>query len=206
MWLPLQAALLLCMLVLVSHLFVLWQHTLHPNVDGGASFEMRWNIPSSLLIKEYSDTGLRTSGNIYTRNITISPLLIRHSGRYVCTVTVTRNATGNVKQAINTSAIDIRVRSNLSIYMNILYGIPVSIQLFHNNLWPYLMPVVPPLLGSPTPSLALWRQYHILWWTMVYIGPGRMVDLLNLPQSIILSSSSILWWHQMAVATAAEPL
>ena len=49
----------------------------HP---GGESIDMRCNIPSSLSKNEFSDTGLHTLGNIYTRNITISPLLIRHSG------------------------------------------------------------------------------------------------------------------------------
>ena len=101
--------------------------TLHPNVDSGESVMMVWNTPSY----HYSDTGLRISGKTYTRNITISPLLIRHSGRYVCSVTVTKT---NVNQATSISAIDITVLSKLSIYMNLLYGISVSLQLFHNNL------------------------------------------------------------------------
>ena len=54
--------------------------TIHPNVDSGESVMMRWTVPSTLSRNQYSDTGLHTSGKIYTRNITISPLLIKHSG------------------------------------------------------------------------------------------------------------------------------
>ena len=70
---------------------------------------MGWVSPRSLSRNQYSETGLHTSGKIYTRNITISPLLITHSGRYVCAVTVTGK---NVKQA---SDINITVISKLSI-------------------------------------------------------------------------------------------
>ena len=78
--------------------------TLHPNVDSGESVSIAWNISGS----QYSDTGLHKSGNIYTSNITINPLLIRHSGRYGCSVTVTGR---NANQAANSSAIDITVMS-----------------------------------------------------------------------------------------------
>ena len=85
--------------------------TLHPNVDNGESVMMRLSFPSSLSNNQYSDTGVRISGKTYTRNITMSPLLIRYSGRYVCAVTVTGR---NVNQATNTGAIDISVISKLS--------------------------------------------------------------------------------------------
>ena len=50
--------------------------TLHPNVDSGEEYhEMGWFVPSSLPRNQYSDT-VHASGKIYTRNITISPLLI----------------------------------------------------------------------------------------------------------------------------------
>ena len=83
--------------------------TLHPNVDNGESVMMVWNSPGS----QYSDTGLHRSGKIYTRNITISPLLIRHSGRYLCSVTV--------NHVTSTGAIDITVMSKLSICQNPVY-------------------------------------------------------------------------------------
>ena len=86
--------------------------TLHPNVDSGESVEMRWFVPGSLSSSQYSETGLHTAGNIYTRNITISPLLIRHSGRYVCSVTVTGR---NVYHATRTGDIDITVMSKFSV-------------------------------------------------------------------------------------------
>ena len=105
--------------------------TLHPNVDSGESVMMVWTIPSSSSWNHYSNPGLHKSGQNYTRNITISPLLIRNNGQYVCSVTVTGR---NVKQAINSSAIDITVTSKLSIYMNPIYSIPVSMKLFHNKL------------------------------------------------------------------------
>ena len=98
--------------------------TLHPNVDSGESVTVEWWIPSSLSRNQYSYTGLHTSGKLYTRNITISPLLIRHSGRYVCSVTVTGR---NVKQTTSTSTIDITVTSKLSLCMN----------LFILSLFPY---------------------------------------------------------------------
>ena len=84
---------------------------LHPNVDSGESVMMRWLTP----VSQYSDTGFHTSGKIYTGNITISPLLTRHSGQYACSVTVTGR---NVKQATSTSAIDITVMSKFSMHMN----------------------------------------------------------------------------------------
>ena len=97
--------------------------TLHPNVDSGESVQMAWVVPSSLSRNQYSDTGLRISGNIYTRNITVHPLLIRHSGRYVCLVIITAR---NVNQATSTSAIDITVMSKLKIYMNLLIASPFT--------------------------------------------------------------------------------
>ena len=106
--------------------------TLHPNVDSGESVIMEWTVPSSLSSDQYSDTSLYKSGKIYTCNITISPLLIRHSGRYLCSVTVTGR---NVNQATNTSSIDITVMSKLLICIyESFYSIPISLQLFHNNL------------------------------------------------------------------------
>ena len=105
--------------------------TLHPNVDSGESVMMVWTVPSSLSRNQYSDTGRHTSGNIYTRNITISPLFIRHSGRYVCTVTVIGR---NINQATNTSTTDITVRSKLSNIHESLMYVPVSLQLFHTKL------------------------------------------------------------------------
>ena len=89
--------------------------TLHPNVDSGESVGMGWVGPRSLPRNQYSQTGLHKAGRIYTRNITISPLLDRHSGRYQCLVLVSGR---NVKQATSTSAINITVMSKLSIYMN----------------------------------------------------------------------------------------
>ena len=89
--------------------------TLHPNVDSGESVMMVWNVPSSLSRNEYSDTGLHISGKIYTRNITISPLLTKHSGGNLCSVAVTGK---NVKQALDTSTIDITVMSKLSTCMS----------------------------------------------------------------------------------------
>ena len=85
--------------------------TLHPNVDSGESVMMRWLVPPSLSRNEYSDTGLHISGEIYTRNITISPLFIRLSGRYVCSVTINGR---NVNQAFSTGDIDISVMSKFS--------------------------------------------------------------------------------------------
>ena len=52
--------------------------TLHPNVDSDESVTMEWNTPPSLSRNQYSVTSLQKSGKIYTRNITISPLLTRH--------------------------------------------------------------------------------------------------------------------------------
>ena len=89
--------------------------TLHPNVDSGESVGIGWFVPSDLKQNQYSDTGLLTSGKIYTRNITISPLLIKYSGRYRCVVGVTGR---NVKQATSSSAINITVMSKLSMCMN----------------------------------------------------------------------------------------
>ena len=89
--------------------------TLHPNVDSGESVGMGWFVPSDLKRNQYSDNGLHTSGKIYTHNITISPLFIKHSGRYRCVVGVTGR---NVKQATSSSAINITVMSKLSICMN----------------------------------------------------------------------------------------
>ena len=82
--------------------------TLHPNVDSVQSVWMMWFVASSLPKDQYSDTGLHTSGKTYTRNITISPLPTRHSGRYVCSVIVTGR---NAQQV----AIDITVRRKLSV-------------------------------------------------------------------------------------------
>ena len=84
--------------------------TLHSNVDNGESVEMRWSVPSN--VSTNSKTGLDTSGKNYTQSITISPLLIRHSGRYVCSVTVTGTS---VNQATSTTAINITVMSKLLI-------------------------------------------------------------------------------------------
>ena len=82
--------------------------TLHPNVVNVGSVWMGWVGPQSLSRNQYSDTGFHTSGKIYTCNITISPLLIRHSGRYVCAVTVNgRN--------VQLGDINITVMSKLSI-------------------------------------------------------------------------------------------
>ena len=86
--------------------------TLHTNVDNGESVGMAWLDPRSLPRNQYSQT---KAGRTYTRNITISPLLDRHSGRYQCLVFVSGR---NVKQATSTSAINITVMSKLSIYMN----------------------------------------------------------------------------------------
>ena len=84
--------------------------TLHPNynVDSDESVTVEWYTPSSLSWYQYSLTSLHKSGKNYTRNITISPLLIRHSGRYVCSVTVTGR---NVQLATSTNAINIAVTS-----------------------------------------------------------------------------------------------
>ena len=86
--------------------------TLHPNVDSGECHDgMEYSV------SQYSDTAIHTSGKICTCNITISPLLIRHSGQYLCSVTVTGR---NVNQPIGIDAIDITVTSKLLIYMNLL--------------------------------------------------------------------------------------
>ena len=92
--------------------------TLHHKVDSGESVMMVWLVPSSLSRNEYSDTGVHISGKNYTRNITISPLFIRNSGRYVCSVSVTGR---NVNQVASVGAIDITVLSKLSTYMNLLH-------------------------------------------------------------------------------------
>ena len=89
--------------------------TLHPNVDNGEIVGMKWLDPRSLPRNQYSQTGLHKAGRIYTRNITISPILDRHSGRYQCLALVSGR---NVKQATSTSTINITVMSKLSICMN----------------------------------------------------------------------------------------
>ena len=85
--------------------------TLHPNVDNGESVVMKWTVPSSSKRNQYLDTSVHTSGKTYTHNITISPLLIRYSGRYVCSVIVTGR---NINEATSFSDINITVTSKLS--------------------------------------------------------------------------------------------
>ena len=75
--------------------------TLHPNVNSGEMIRMEWHVPGTLSTNQYSDTGLHTSGKIYTHNITISPLLIRHSGRYQCSVTVTGRNVMQLQATVN---------------------------------------------------------------------------------------------------------
>ena len=89
--------------------------TLHPNVDSDESVTMGWVGPRSLPRNQYSQTGLHKAGRTSTRNITISPLLDRHSGQYQCFVFVSGR---NVKQATSSSAINITVMSKLSMCMN----------------------------------------------------------------------------------------
>ena len=79
--------------------------TLHPNVDSDVSVSMGWNGPGD----RYSLTSLHMSGRKYTSNLTISPLAISDSGRYQCSVTITRRNSETSNQAINYSAISITI-------------------------------------------------------------------------------------------------
>ena len=79
--------------------------TLHPNVDSDVSVSMIWSGPSTS--DRYSLTNLHMSGRKYTRNLTISPSAISDSGRYQCTVLITRSSSETFNRAINYSAISI---------------------------------------------------------------------------------------------------
>ena len=82
--------------------------TLHPNVDSNVSVSMEWSVP--ITSDRYSLTNLHIlSGRKYTRNLTISPLVTTDSGRYLCSVTITRRSSETSNQAINHSAIIIAI-------------------------------------------------------------------------------------------------
>ena len=79
--------------------------TLHSNVDSGVDVSMVWIGPSTTRDLNLLNS-IHISGRSYIGNLTISPLVITDSGRYLCSVSITRSSSN---QAVNYSTINIAI-------------------------------------------------------------------------------------------------
>ena len=168
--------------------------TLDPNVDIGDMVMTSWTAFRGTQVHQYSVANNNFYGNTYANSLTTGNLQETDSGTYRCSVTVTGG--NNVQQATASADVNITVMGERVHFVGgTLYSPPLfSLQLPQLQWCPYLLPVDPPLLARPTPSLALCRLYHIYIWrrSPVLSGPGRMALCSMLPQAIVCNSTLTL--------------
>ena len=132
----------------------------HVRIDWSRMPEERFTVTPVMRVSDSSS---------YTASLTISPLADHDDGTYTCIVTVTGGTTATASDSVT---ITVMGECILCVSCTCVHTLPS--QLCQLQWWLYLQPVESPLLASPTPSPALWRQYQVSWWSPVLCGPEGM--------------------------------